>query len=94
MWLKRLSSHSGAKFVCERGEWHYYFSVAPSLEHRKRFPGHGPLDYVVHNRRREGERRSLACKHMIYDSEKRSLALESQGEDNSTFLDCPGMFPT
>ena len=42
----------------------------------------------------ERERRSLACKHMIYDSEKRSLALESQGEDNSTCVECPGMFPT
>lgn len=24
-----------------------------SRQHRKRSPGHGPLDYVVHNRKRE-----------------------------------------
>ena len=42
------------------------------------------------------ERERGARKHMIYDSKKRnfSFALESQGEDNSTSLDCPRMFPS
>ena len=59
------------------------FSVVPAntqeaLPGRPAGPGHGPLDYVVHNRNRERG----AHKQMIYASKKRSLGLtlESQGD--------------